>query len=579
MRASGGAGRWLILSFFFRHIPFLPVQGRLHELRTKHNDIERRDPLSDSGLASASWIWTSGPTTGNVAFLKKFSTAVEQTDISATFTMTAVNHFTLWVNGQPIGRSGNGTNDWQSAQVFSTTLNSANTVSVLAVNNANSGAPAPGLLVAIQVRYSDGSIDTFVSDSSWTVSAVIPSDFPTPFDTSHFVAAAVVAPFGSGSWGNSLTVPSPNPNALILSGSTWIWSTPTAASAAVVGSVAFRKTVITPPGKTAQSASILITVDDDFQFYLNGNFVAAPPAAKFKYAQQFTADLNTTTNVFTVIAQNYPNPGTSNPSPAGLNALITIQYSDRTSDVMGTDTSWLSGNFTSVPVFLSTPDSVLSATFAIGTTGASPWGQLFGISNALAAVDVPSAPFSSGTDVGPTSGANVGSTSPTSSTDNPSSNSNGTTTAHTVPIASIIGPVVGGLAFIVVGLVVFFWLRRRDSLHRSRVLSGQNFVSEFSVSPMSSLEATMRQPPRVVEYEHPLPRGILPPSKLARESMLWRSNAVASSSSSSNTPVAPISVVPPPAAQASMGGPSPGIGRSHPNLGTEIAPPSYWAQV
>ncbi|KAJ7116464.1 hypothetical protein C8R44DRAFT_792611, partial [Mycena epipterygia] len=269
MRASGGAGRWLILSFFFSHVAFLPVQACLHELRAKRNDIERRDPLSDSGLTSASWIWTSGPTTGNVAFLKKFSTTVGKTAISATFTMTAVNHFTLWVNGQPIGASGNGTNDWQSAQMFSTALNSTNTVSVLAVNNANSGAPAPGLLAAIQVRYSDGSIDPFVSDSSWAVSAVIPSDFPIPFNTSHFGAAAVAAPFGSGSWGNDVTVSSPDPNAPSLAGSTWIWSTPTAASTAATGFVAFRKTVTTPPGKTAQSASILIAVDDDFRFYLN----------------------------------------------------------------------------------------------------------------------------------------------------------------------------------------------------------------------------------------------------------------------------------------------------------------------
>ncbi|KAJ7116478.1 hypothetical protein C8R44DRAFT_983544, partial [Mycena epipterygia] len=137
------------MPFFFCPLPFLFVQGQLH---AKQNDIERRDPNSDSGLLSASWIWTSGATTGNVAFLKSFSTTVgSKTAISATFTMTAVNHFTLWVNGQPIGASGNGTNDWQSAQVFSTALNSTNTVSVLAVNNANSGAPPPGLLAAIQV--------------------------------------------------------------------------------------------------------------------------------------------------------------------------------------------------------------------------------------------------------------------------------------------------------------------------------------------------------------------------------------------------------------------------------------------
>ncbi|KAJ7116460.1 hypothetical protein C8R44DRAFT_209225 [Mycena epipterygia] len=555
MRASGGVGSWLILSFFFSHIYFLSVQARLHE-RAKRNVIERRDPLSASGLASASWIWTSEATTGNVAFLKDFSIPRGKSPISATFTITVVNQFTLWVNGQPIGRSGNGTNDWQSAQVFSTALNSTNTFSVLAVNNANSGAPAPGLLAAIQVRYRDGSNDTIVSDSSWTVSAIIPSDFPTPSDTSHFVGAAVAAPFGTGSWANDVTVSSPDPNSLSLSGSTWIWATQTAISTAAVGFVAFRKTVTTPPGKTAQFASILITVDDNFHFYLNGNFVAAPPAPNWQHAQRFTAGLSAGSNTFTVVAQNYPNPNGSG-SSAGVNALITIQYSDGSTDVVGTDTSWLSGNFTSVPAFLSTPDSALSETFALGTMGVSPWGQLLSTFNVLAAVDVPSPPFT-----------NVGSSSPTGTANIPTSTSNGTG----VPVALIVGAVVGGLALVVVGLVVFFWLRRRDALRRSRALRSQIFVSEFSVPPMSSLGVTMQQPPQVIEDEHPLPRQILPSSKLARESILWRSNAAASSSTT---------IAAPPAAEASVTAPSPRTAPSHPapDPSTEIAPPSYWAQV
>ncbi|KAJ7116459.1 hypothetical protein C8R44DRAFT_209171 [Mycena epipterygia] len=382
MRASAGVGGWLVLSFFFSHIPFLPA--RAHELLAKHNVIERRDPLSDSGLTSASWIWTSGPTIGNVAFLKTFSTAGGKKVISATFTMTAVNHFTLWVNGQPIGASGNGVNDWQTAQVFSTAIRSTNTVSVLAVNNANSGAPPPGLLAAVQVRYSDGSIDPFFSDSSWVVSAIIPSDFPTPSDTSHFEAAAVAAPFGSGPWGKSVTFPSADPSPLSLSGSsTWIWSTPTAASAAAAGLVAFRKTVTTPPGKTPQSASILIAVDDNFRFYLNGNFVAAPPSSNWQYAQTFTTGLSAGSNTFTVIAQNnrYSN---GSDSPAAVNAVIRTQYSDGSSDVVGTDTSWLSGNFTSISAFVSTPDSALSPTFSLGALpGALPWGQLVSTSDII----------------------------------------------------------------------------------------------------------------------------------------------------------------------------------------------------
>ncbi|KAJ6553630.1 hypothetical protein DFH09DRAFT_924817, partial [Mycena vulgaris] len=354
------------------------VHARLEKFRLEQNAIEQRSPLSDSGLVSASWIWTSSGTTGNVAFMKTFPSPTGQSAVSASISMTAVNQFTLWVNGQPIGASGNGADDWKSATVLSASLNaSTNTFSVLAVNNV--GAPAPGLVAAILFKYSDGSVDTVFSDSSWAVSAIIPSDFPTPSDLSHFSTAAVAAPFGSGPWGSSVTVPSADPNALSLLGKTWIWSTSTAASTAAVGRVGFRKTLTTPSGKNAQAATVLITVDDEFKLYLNGNYVGAPPGiGNFQFVQQFaiTLGLNATLNTFTVIAQNYANPGTSDPSPAGLIAAIRIHYSDGSSDDVGTDTSWLSGDFTSLPSFLSTADSALSPAFTIGPMGAQPWGPL-----------------------------------------------------------------------------------------------------------------------------------------------------------------------------------------------------------
>ncbi|KAJ7932803.1 hypothetical protein B0H13DRAFT_2650768 [Mycena leptocephala] len=207
-----GRPTWLILTLLYCHIPFLLTHARLSKLRTKHNNIARSDdPLSDSGLKSASWIWTSGATTGNIAFIKTYISGAGRTATSATISMTVVNQFTLYVNGRLIGASGNGVDDWKSAQVFNTALNAtSNMFSVLALNDANSGAPAPGLLAAIQVKYSDGSDDVIVSDSVWVVSTVIPSDFPTPSTFSPlFSWATILAPFGSGSWGNSVTLALP----------------------------------------------------------------------------------------------------------------------------------------------------------------------------------------------------------------------------------------------------------------------------------------------------------------------------------------------------------------------------------
>ncbi|KAJ6570106.1 hypothetical protein DFH09DRAFT_421905 [Mycena vulgaris] len=524
MVASGDDPRRLII-IILCHIPLLFAQARLDKLRLKKNGIERRDPLSDGGLVSASWIWTSSGTTGNVAFLKEFSSAAGKAARSASISMTAVNRFTLWVNGQPIGASGDGLDDWKSATVFSAQLNvSTNTFSVLAVNNANSALPAPGFLAAIQVKYDDGTVDTVLSDSSWAVSAIIPSDFPTPSDTSHFSAASVAAPFGSGPWRSSVTVASADPDALSLSGQTWIWSTSTAASIAPVGTVGFRKTVLTLSSKVAQTATVLITVDNSYALYLNGKYVGKPPIANFPYAQQFTMfGLSPASNIFTVIAENQE-------GPAGVIAAIRIQYSNGSSDVVGTDASWLSGNLTSVPSFLSTADSTLFPTFTIGTMGDAPWHQLAGISNALDAANVPSGPFTGGSvlqaspsgggvDVGSsatpttggaghvssTGGANGSSAGPISSTTTrpgstsassspsgmggaskagsssgpsatgPTSTRSSISSAHGVPVGLIVGPAVGGLALLIGGLVLFCWHRRRGARRHSQSPSNHPF--------------------------------------------------------------------------------------------------------
>ncbi|KAJ7666051.1 hypothetical protein DFH06DRAFT_265916 [Mycena polygramma] len=220
---------WLKLTLFWCYIPSLLVQAGFHPA---HHTLIKRDALSNSGLTSASWIWASGATTGTVAFLKTFPNAAGKNSTSATIYLTACNDFTIWVNGQPIGSL----SDWTTVEVLSAGLNaSTNTFAVLAGNNGNAGAPPAGLLAAIKLQYTDGSTATVVSDSSWKVATNIPSDFPLPSDTSPFASATVAAAFGSGAWGTSVTVASPDPNAPTLNGNTWIGATNDAQYAAPPG--------------------------------------------------------------------------------------------------------------------------------------------------------------------------------------------------------------------------------------------------------------------------------------------------------------------------------------------------------
>ncbi|KAJ6544024.1 hypothetical protein B0H19DRAFT_1169365 [Mycena capillaripes] len=408
-------------------------------------------------MTSASWIWA--PTSngsvstaaGNVAFLKVIPTPTGKTASGAVISMTAADSFTLFVNGQPIGASKYTAG---TAVVLRAALNaSVNTFSVLVTNDGNPGAPPPGLLAAIQVLYTDSPSDTFVSNSSWLAASNIPSDFPTPADLSSFELAVVIAPNGQAPWGSVSPLPA-DPSPLTLTDSTWIWSTVNANTVADVGSVGFRKTFVTPFGKTAQTATILLTVDNSFQLYVNNVYVGTPPqpaAGVWQYAQQFTVNLNATSNVFTVIAQNYPSDTPHSPgNAAGFIAAIKVLYQDGSSDIIRTNSSWLNSNLISLPVFLSTDDNNLSLSSEQGPMGMGPWGQLSGTSDALSAASVPVGPFNI-----------ASSTSSDPLTPSPSAGP-ASSASHPIPLWAIITASVGGFLLFAALMIFLRWWRPKS---------------------------------------------------------------------------------------------------------------------
>ncbi|KAJ6470595.1 hypothetical protein C8R47DRAFT_1200408 [Mycena vitilis] len=431
-------------------------------------------------LATASWIWAADSSSaastapGTVAFLKNIITPPSHTAASAVMTITGVANFTLWVNGQPIGGSTYSKDGWKTAVVLRAALNaSANVFSVL----VDPGAPQPGLLAAIEVSYTDASKSTFVSDASWLAASNIPATFPNPATLTGFTPAAVAAAYGSGPWGTSVALPAPDPSPLTLANSTWIWTTPIAVIIADAGTVGFRKTVATPAGKNAQSATILLTVDNAFQLYVNGVYFGAPPTSvddvAWKYAQQFTdVSLNANKNTFNVIAQNSPStstntPGTASGSAAGFIAAIKINYGDGSSDIVPTDASWLRSSALLPPAFLAADDAQLVPASALGLFGIQPWGNLSGTSDVLSAARVPTAPFISLRTTS-TNASNTD-TNPTQTSGNASAKSSpqlgaNLGKAHTaIPLASIISAAAGGGVLLLVLLLTLICCRRRRS--------------------------------------------------------------------------------------------------------------------
>ncbi|KAJ7291139.1 hypothetical protein C8J57DRAFT_1271490 [Mycena rebaudengoi] len=417
--------------------------------------LTARDSVSDSGLLSASWIWvatpagSSAPPAGNAAFIKNFISPSGMTATHAAITITAVNNFTLWVNGAPIGATTRDVDDWKSAQNFSVFLDgSKNVFSVLASNDANAGSPSGGLLAAIRIFFADGSTQTVVSDATWAATAAIPDDFPMPATTTQFVSASVAAPFGSGAWGTSVTLADTDGYALNLSTNSvgsWIWSTKGAAVSAAVSTIGCRKTVQTIAGKTAQAATILLTVDNTFSLYVNGRYVGAPPTtdeAAWERAQLYTVPLSPASNTFTVIARNFAGDN-NGPSSAGLIAVLKMFFTDGSSAITGTDATWLCGDAPSAPSFIAIPDSSLTAAFVQGPVPLQPWGEITQIYNALDAASIPAPPFTR-----TVTSKDKDDTSPKSKTS----------------IGPIIGGVVGGVAIIIAAILAFlFWRRRKGT--------------------------------------------------------------------------------------------------------------------
>ncbi|KAJ7069402.1 hypothetical protein C8F01DRAFT_513184 [Mycena amicta] len=397
---------------------------------------QARATFGDSDFAAANWIWLPEPSLqttappGTVGFFRTFTSPSGKTAGAASIALTADNNFTVWVNGQPIGAS-NPTDTWASGQALIASLNATtNTITALAVNyddaSTAGGATPAGFLAFVRVFYTDGSNSTFATDTSWKAIGTIPSDWPLPADTSKFVNAEVVFKYGGGPWGTSVTVTESDLTTNDLTGSNWIWSTPDAATSALAGSVGFRKTIASPSDKTASSATVIASADNTFALYVNGRYVSSPPhdpntpneaLAGWQYASRVTTSLagHGSSNTFDLYATNFLSSTSDSGSSAGLIAIIQITYTDGTSTIVRTDTTWLAAQADSPSAFLGMADSALSAAASLGLYGMAPWGNLGNADT----VDV-NRIFFSGNNVG--SGAPISASSPT--TTKPSTTTN-----------------------------------------------------------------------------------------------------------------------------------------------------------
>ncbi len=213
----------------------------------------------------------------------------------------------------------------------------------------------------------------------WKSSNVTATGWQQPdFDDSAWPAALVAAAYGGGPWGGSVTVPDA-PGSQSLTGANWVWYPEgDPASSAPAATRYFRRAFDLPAGDQISAANFLLTADDGFTLYVNGQQLAASPRVSGSWQTSMLVDvaagLRPGRNVIAIEAAN------TSVGPAGLIGKLHVEGSVGDPLDLVTDASWKSSNVTATgwqqPDF---DDSAWPAALVAAAYGGGPWDGSVGL--------------------------------------------------------------------------------------------------------------------------------------------------------------------------------------------------------
>lgn len=163
-------------------------------------------------------------------------------------------------------------------------------------------------------------------------------------------------------------------SSLSLEGASWIWRADgQPAVSAQPGDCYFRRLIELPTDRTIQSAQMLMTADNSFELFVNGQAAGTGATFRAAFLLNIKPWLKPGKNVLAVIAGN----GAMDPNPAGLIGRLQIQFSDGSEFSLITDDQWQST--------LATEDGWKTSfdasdpwrpSLVLGPAGMSPWGAV-----------------------------------------------------------------------------------------------------------------------------------------------------------------------------------------------------------
>ena len=125
----------------------------------------------------------------------------------------------IWVNGASyLGEQTN----WQTSNSFCVQASASSNVFAVQVENEGSIPNASAFIAAIQIHYSDGSSDTFVTDTTWRASSNTSGLQQVGFDDSNRAYENTVGAVDTPPW--NLPTPAEGPSSVSFSDAHWIWT-------------------------------------------------------------------------------------------------------------------------------------------------------------------------------------------------------------------------------------------------------------------------------------------------------------------------------------------------------------------
>ena len=159
-----------------------------------------------------------------------------------------------------------------------------------------------------------------------------------------------------------------------LGSAQWIWFPEgSPAASAPVGIRYFRRSVSLPAGRTIVKASMVMTADNAFELFVNGRKVGQGDDLNTPVTMDVTAMLRAGTNTLAVTASNVGDAA----NPAGLIAVLTVEFADGDPLVVGSDAQWKSNQAKEAGwERAGFNDARWPAAKVLGAFGMGPWGQL-----------------------------------------------------------------------------------------------------------------------------------------------------------------------------------------------------------